>query len=173
MNNLPEYPDQALDDAIEALLAGDLSQADSDKLRQAATTDQQLAAAIVSAWSLRKGLDGLQTETVSAQLEQRLLAIPSQNSNIWQRWFNFSNWQAGQSWALGSVMAMALIIAIGVQQQPSREEILQASEELEIALAYVARTLNQADKTTRAELSFQVRRLLEDKPAEPAQTINL
>jgi len=173
MNKKPNHPSPSVDDAIEALLAGDLSSVEVDKLHQAAVTDQQLATAIINAWTIREGLDELQPEIVSAQLEQRLMAIPTQSKPFWQRWLDTSSWQEGPGWAVASVMAIAIIIAMGVQQQPSRAEILQAREELEIALIYVGKTLNQADQITQAELGFQLRQILEEKSKKPKSTINL
>ena len=173
MTPKPYHPYETIDDAIEALLAGDLSASEGDKLRQAASTDQQLAATIIDAWTIRKGLEEMQTESVSAQLEKRLLAIPGQRKPFWQRFLNTHKWQAGPSWALGSVLAMVIIITIGVQQQPSRAEVIQAKKELELALVYVGKTLNQAEQMTQAELGFQLRQILEEKPQKPKSTINL
>lgn len=173
MNNKPYHPYKTLDDALEALLAGDLSASEGDKLRQASSNDQQLAATIIDAWTIRKGLDELQPVTVSTELEQRLLAIPAASKPFWQRWLDVSSWQTGTGWAVGSALAIALIIGVGLQQQPSRAEILQAREELNLALTYVGKTLNQADKITQAELNFQLRQILEEKTEKPKHTIDL
>ncbi len=173
MKNKPYHPFDTLDDAIEALLAGDLSASEGDKLRQAASNDQQLAATIIDAWTIRKGLDELQPATVSRELEQRLLAIPATSKPFWKRWLDTSSWQTGAGWAVGSALAIAVIIGVGIQQQPSRAEILQARAELNLALTYVGRTLNQADKITQAELNFQLRQILEEKTEKPKHTIDL
>lgn len=153
---------QAFDDAIEELLAGDLDTQQAERLKQASVSDQAMASAIINAWALRKGLDELELETVPLVLEKRLLDIPKQTqgqNNRWA-WLNPANWQAGHSWAVGSALAMSLIIAIGVNSQPNRAEILQAREDIQIALEYLGKSLNQADRITRDELSEQVQKIL-------------
>jgi len=153
---------QAFDDAIEELLAGDLDSKQAEQLKQASTSDQAMASAIIDAWTLREGLDELELETVPAALEKRLLAIPSQSKNRTKRftWLNPASWQAGHSWAVGSALVMTLIIAIGINSQPSRAEILQAREDIQIALVYLGKSLNQADRVPRDELSHKVHKIL-------------
>ncbi|MCF6264441.1 MAG: hypothetical protein L3J24_12755 [Xanthomonadales bacterium] len=162
MNNKTKMSQQTFDDAIEELLAGDLDMQQAELLKQASASDQAMASAIIDAWALRKGLDELELESVPATLEARLLAIPSQFQARNNRfaWLNPASWQVGQSWAIGSALAMSLIIAIGINSQPNRAEILQAREDIQIALAYLGKSLNQADRVTRDELNQQMHKIL-------------
>ncbi|MCF6226066.1 MAG: hypothetical protein L3J22_07175 [Xanthomonadales bacterium] len=162
--DLKKMNQQTFDDAIEELLAGDMDMQQAERLKQASASDQAMASTIIDAWALRKGLDELEIESVSATLEARLLAIPdqsqSQTRNNRFAWLNPANWQTGQSWAIGSALAMSLIIAIGINSQPNRAEILQAREDIRIALAYLGKSLNQADQLTRDELNQQMHKIL-------------
>ena len=164
---------QAFDDAIEELLAGDMDAQRAETLKQAAASDQVMASAIIDAWTLRKGLDELEPEIVPTSLQQRLLAIPAEHTprKQWFAWIKPSNWQAGPSWAIGSALAMSLILAIGINRQPNQAEILQAREDIQIALAYLGKSLNQADQVTRDELSLQVQKILAGQQHRPAQNI--
>ncbi len=169
MNDTTDNNQQPFEDAIEELLAGELDESSADRLKQAAATDQELASAIVDAWTLRKSLDELELEQVSPALEKRLLDIPSKQKTTskWSSWFNFSNWQTGSGWALSSALAMSLILAIGVSRQPDQSEILQARQDIQLALTYLGKSLNQADQLTRDELSMQVHKILTTRPDNP------
>jgi len=173
MKDKTEFNTQAFDDAIEELLSGNLDTGQAQELQQAAAADQAMATAIIDAWTIRRGLDELETETVPPALEKRLLAIPAQQAPRKQRfaWLKPANWQAGPSWAIGSALAMSLILAIGISRQPNPAEIQQAREDIQIALAYLGKSLNQADQVTRDELSLQVQKILAGQPHRPAQNI--
>lgn len=166
MNDKTDNIQQPFDDAIEELLAGELDGPSAETLKQAATTDQELALAIVDAWTLRKSLDELELELVPPALEKRLLDIPNkqQTANKWSNWFKFSNWQTGSGWAVSSALAMSLILAIGVSRQPDQSEIIQARQDIQLALTYLGKSLNQADQLTRDELNMQVHKILTTRP---------
>jgi hypothetical protein len=161
---------------VEELLAGELATEQVHDLQQAASADHELATAIIDAWTIRNGLDELEPETVSPALQRRLLAIPTEYpaTRKWYSWLQPANWQSGASWALGSALAMSLILAIGISRQPSQHELLQARQDIQLALTYLGKSLNQADQVTREELSEQVHKVLANrhqnsKPVEHEQ----
>lgn len=162
------------DAAIEELLSGNLDSSRIQALQQAAASDQAMAAAIIDAWTIRRSLDELETETVSPALEKRLLAIPAQQASQkgWLAWLKPANWQTGPSWAIASTLAMSLILAIGISRQPDPSEILQARQDIQIALIYLGKSLNHADQLTRNEISLQVQKILANQQRKPKQHID-
>lgn len=64
--------------AINALIDGELDEREAAALKAAADGDPALARAIVDAWNLQKGLDGLQLEHPPARLTRRLRRIPAE-----------------------------------------------------------------------------------------------
>ena len=142
-----EY-DEKWEDKINALLDGELGEADAEMLKTAASDDRDLAKAIVEAYQLQQAMDGIGVERAPASLTKRLKAIPRQHRPKPV----FSLLQP--RWAMALAVVPLVLIAVSLMQPktPSAQEIAKARQELAIAFAY----LDKAGQFTGREIESTV-----------------
>lgn len=157
------------EEQINALLDGELTDADAEALKNAARDDQELARMIVEAYQLQQMMAGLPQDRAPASLTKRLLAVPAEQKAEEkarrQAAQKAARPQASRNWFKpGWVMAVAavplVVIAMNMMQpkQPSAEEIAQARHDLAIAFAY----LDKAGRITGREIENQVGNTMTD-----------
>ena len=134
-----EY-DEKLEQVINALLDGELSDTDTEALKAQAGSDQALAQAIIEAYQLKKAMDGLSVERAPASLRKKLHAIPREQRE--RPMFSFLQ----PRWVMALAAVPLAIITISLMQPdtPSAEEIEQARYELALAFAYLDRAGKKA-----------------------------
>ena len=128
-----------LEARINALLDGELDDAEVAALKRAASEDQQVARALVEAWQLQRAMDRLRVERAPASLRRRLRRIPRAMRPAWRH----------PAWlAAAAAVPLALVVALLMPpRQPSEAEVLQARQELALAFAYVERANRRAVDT--------------------------
>jgi len=170
-NNSPknEHDKDAREEKINALLDGELDQDESESLKEAATSNQELASAIVGAYQLQRAMEHVQGEKAPASLRRKLKQIPRQNrpALLQPRWVTafavvplllmgvalmrsqvetpspapeFSNPQAGIEQAIPEHSA---------EEQAKLE---QARQDLAIAFAYIGEVSGRTSNRIEAEL---------------------
>jgi len=148
-----EYDDK-WEDRINALLDGELSDADAEGLKSEASDDRELARAIIEAYQLQQAMDAVQVERAPASLRKRLGAIPrEQRAESGFRLFQ-------PRWAMALAVVPLAIIVVNLMQPktPSADEIAKARQELAIAFAY----LDKAGSITGREIESTVGHTMAD-----------
>lgn len=161
------------EEQINALLDGELGEAEAEELKNAAKDDTELARKIVEAYQLQQMMAALPQDRAPASLTKRLLAVPAEQKaekRARQETRLKTGQKAGRSQASrnwfrpGWVMAVAavplVVIAMNMMQpkQPSPQEIAQARHDLAIAFAY----LDKAGRMTGREIENQVGNTMTD-----------
>ena len=134
-----EY-DERMEHVINALLDGELNEADAEELKAQAGSDQALAQAIIEAYQLKRAMEGLGVEKAPASLRKKLGAIPREHRE--RPAFNLLQ----PRWVMALAAVPLTIIAVSLMQPdtPSRDEIHQARYELALAFAYLDRAGKKA-----------------------------
>ena len=128
-----------LEARINALLDGELDDAEIAALKRAASEDQRVARALVEAWQLQREMDRLHVERAPASLRRRLRRIPRAMRPAWRH----PGWLAA-----AAAVPLALAIALTLPpREPSEADILKARQELALAFAYVERANQRAVDT--------------------------
>lgn len=171
-----EAPDQRLDMAeweaqVNALLDGELDDAQADALKAQAESDQALARAIIEAYQLQRLMSTLPVERAPDSLREKLRRIPAEQESIAlvenghrarvrkaaqqaeagrRRWFAFD-----PRWAM-ALAAVPLVVVIGMQfsgpRAPSEAELAQARQDLALAFSY----LQKASEVTGREIEQSI-----------------
>jgi len=142
-----EY-DEKWEEQINALLDGDLSARDAERLKAEATDDRELARAIVEAYQLQQAMDQVHVERAPRSLTKRLNAIPREHRSRPP----FSLLQPRWAMALAAVPLVVIAVSLMRPDTPSASEIAQARQELAIAFAY----LDKAGAITGREIESTV-----------------
>ena len=152
MNEYDTKYDGKWEKQINALLDGELNEADADELKSEATDDRELARAIVEAYQLQQAMDEIHVERAPASLNKRLLAIPSEHKTL-------ISWLQPR-WAMALAAIPLVIITLTVMQPdtPSEAEIVQARQDLALAFAY----LDRAGQMTGREIESKVGNTMSD-----------
>jgi len=150
-----EY-DEKWEDRINALLDGELSDADAEELKTEASDDRDLARAIIEAYQLQQAMDAVQVERAPASLSKRLNAIPREQRAESRSGFRFFQ----PRWAMALAAVPLAIIAVNLMQPdtPSTAEIAKARQDLAIAFAY----LDRAGTITGREIESTVGQTMAD-----------
>lgn len=158
-----QRPDlQNWEDAINALLDGELDDQAAESLKAAASDDRALARAIIEAYQLQQALARIPMERAPASLRRKLADIPREQRRKHRPfWF-----QPAFVTALAAVPLIIIAVALlGPQQPTSRDptaaELKQAQQELAIAFSY----LEKVGRKTGLEIETTVSQ-------EMQQTIN-
>ena len=150
---MKEFEDK-WEDRINALLDGELSDPDAELLKTEASTNQELARAIVEAYQLQQAMDAIRVERAPDSLRKRLRAIPREHRPEPSfRWLQ-------PRWAMALAVIPLVIIAVSLMQpdRPSASEIAKARQELAIAFAY----LDKAAAITSREIESTVGQTMAD-----------
>jgi anti-sigma factor RsiW len=147
-NQPQQRPDlQDWEDAINALLDGELDDQQAERLKAAASDDRALARAIIEAYQLQQALAQIPLQPAPAGLRRKLADIPrQQRKQLRPFWF-----QPTFVTALAAVPLLVIAVSMrGPQQpadkQPTAAELKQAQQELAVAFSYlgkVGRMTNQ------------------------------
>jgi anti-sigma factor RsiW len=150
---MKEFEDK-WEDRINALLDGELSASDAESLKTEASSDQELARAIVEAYQLQQAMDSIRVERAPNSLRKRLRAIPREH-----RQKTSLSWLQPR-WAMALAVIPLVIIAVSTMQpdRPSDREIAQARQDLAIAFAY----LDKAAAITSREIESKVGQTMAD-----------
>ena len=148
-----EY-DEKWEDRINALLDGELSATDTERLKTEASDDCDLARAIIEAYQLQQAMDGIGVEHAPASLTKRLKAIPRQQKHVPV----FSLLQPRWAAALAVVPLVFVVISLLQPETPSAAEVATARQELAIAFAY----LDKAGQFTGREIELTVGSTMSD-----------
>jgi len=148
-----EY-DEKWEERINALLDGELSADDAERLKVEASDDRELARAIVEAYQLQKAMDEVKVERAPASLSKRLNAIPREHSKA--RTFSFL--QPRWAMALAAIPLVVITLSLMQPDTPSASEIAKARQEMAIAFAY----LDKANAITSREIESSVGHTLAD-----------
>lgn len=132
-NDRPDMNDW--EDQINALLDGELDDAEAEALKSAAEQDQSLARAIIEAYQLQQALANIAIEPAPPSLRRKLKRVPRQQRARERRVSLPPRWVAA--------LALIPLVVIGISQlgprEPSEEEIAQARQDLAIAFAYLGK----------------------------------
>ncbi len=150
MNEQDQTVNEAWQQDIDRLLEGRLSEAEQDRLKAQASADSQLAQAIIDAYRIQNSLESLGTYAAPRSLKQRLRAIPRQHR--------------GPVWALAAGTALAAVIAIGVfkQSKPNEQQIIQAQQDLVVAVQYLEQYGLLAKQEMQQEIGGTLKQALID-----------
>ncbi len=148
-----EY-DEIREKQINALLDGELDQADADELKSAATDDRELARAIVEAYQLQQVMEGIPVERAPASLGKRLRAIPREQRPA----AGIKLFQPRWVMALAAVPLAIIALSLMQPDTPTEAEIAKARQELAIAFAY----LDKAGAMTGRGIESTVGRTMAD-----------
>lgn len=148
-DHYPEHEKDPWDEAIDALLAGELNQWQKENLKRAAEHDVDLANKIVHAEHLQEQLDSLGLERAPKSLTKRLMAIPRGSFP-----------EMGGLMLAGSFASVLLIVALffGTDllttqaSQPSEREIQLARQEVLLTLGYLEQVSNQTQRKISHEM---------------------
>lgn len=154
MKNDDSKYDDKWEQRINALLDGELGEADADALKSAASDDRELARNIVEAYQLQQLMEGIGVERAPASLTKRLKAIPrEQNPRP-----VFSLLQP--RWVAALAVVPLVVVAISMMQPatPSASEIDKARQDLAIAFAY----LDKAGQFTSRGIESQIGNTMSD-----------
>ncbi|MFT5140035.1 MAG: hypothetical protein ACI9H8_001834 [Lysobacterales bacterium] len=155
------------EEKINALLEGDLDETESEALKLAASSDQELARSIVDAYQLQRAMENVQLERAPASLRRSLKKIPRQNRPLLFQ----------PRWAMAFAVVPLVIVSVMVLrstqpleiQEPgplaglSSAELVkleQARADLAVAFAYIElvgdRTSNRIESKIGGEMSKAV-----------------
>jgi anti-sigma factor RsiW len=157
---------QEWEDQINALLDGDLDDAQAEQLKTAASSDQRLARAIIESYQLQQALAAIPQQRAPASLRRKLAGIPQQERRLARaasRWW----WRPPQrmgTWATALVAIPMVVITLSQlgPKEPSAAEIAQAQQELIVALSYLEKVSHKA----RQEIGDTVNREMQENVNE-------
>ena len=167
MNKKPHdtRPDlQEWEDAINALMEGELDDREAEQLKTAATEDQALARAIIEAYQLQQAMASIPQERAPASLRRKLADIPRQQAAL-QRAERRSSWMQPRWMAAMAAIPLVIVVAsIGISlkapKEPSQAEIARAQQELAVAFAYLGKvsrkTSHEIGSTVNTEMEQAV-----------------
>ena len=141
---------------INALLDGELDEATTAALKQAASEDHVLARTIIEAYELQRNMDRIGIEKAPASLSRRLKNIPREQrrSASRPRWTVFA--AAG-----ATAMALIPVLVIGIvsmlPQQPSAAEVERARQERAVAFSYLDKISDRAGGHINSLLGTELR----------------
>lgn len=150
---MKEY-DEKWEERINALLDGELSQADAELLKNEASDDRALARAIVEAYQLQQAMESIDVERAPSHLTRKLKAIPRKESATPLFGFLQPRW----AMALAAVPLVLFSVSLMQPDTPSEYEIAKARQEMAIAFAY----LDKAGAITGREIESNVGSTLSD-----------
>jgi len=154
MKEREQHDNGAWEARINALLDGELGEAEAEELKQAANDDQRLAREIIEAYQLQQALEQLRVEAAPASLTRRLRRIPREQSR--RTWFAQPRWAA----AFAAVPLAVLALWLAQPREPSRAEIERAAADLAIAFSYIEKvsdkTVGQIEREVGGELQQAV-----------------
>lgn len=140
--------DKSWQQALDALLAGNLSDSDAKTLRKELDADARRAKDIIDAYQIQNGLESIGIEQAPATLRKKLRAIPIQQNDTEP---SLLRWGAFATIAVSLTVAL-LIISRPVSDGPTQAEIEQARKELIIAFNY----LQEAGQTTNRHIKQEI-----------------
>ena len=113
-NNSPknEHDGENREEKINALLDGELNADESESLKRAATTDQDLAADIVEAYQLQRAMEDIQVEKAPASLRRKLKLIPRQNRPVLLQ----------PRWVMAFSVVPLMVISVALMRSPEQLE---------------------------------------------------
>ncbi len=161
---------------VNALLDGELDDAQADALKAAAEADQALARAIIEAYQLQRLMTSMPVERAPDSLREKLRRIPAEQASLERRRSKAAKpprtaWFAPR-WAM-ALAAVPLVIAVGVQlsgpRAPSEAELAQARQDVALAFSYLAK----ASRATEREIEHSIGAGMRDPVTEQTvRTLN-
>lgn len=161
---------------VNALLDGELDDAQADALKAAAEADQALARAIIEAYQLQRLMTSMPVERAPDSLREKLRRIPAEQASLERRRVEAAKpprtpWFAPR-WAM-ALAAVPLVIAVGVQlsgpRAPSEAELAQARQDVALAFSYLAK----ASRATEREIEHSIGAGMRDPVTEQTvRTLN-
>lgn len=163
MNRKPQdsRPDlQEWENAINALMDGELDDREAEQLKAAATDDLALARAIIEAYQLQQALANIPRERAPASLRRKLADIPRQQAAI-QGAGRRNTWLQPRWVAAFAVIPLAIMVTfIGISlngpKEPSPAEIAKAQQELAVALAYLGKVSRKTSHEIGSTVSTEM-----------------
>ncbi len=173
MNEKPELPDW--EGQINALLDGDLNEAQTEQLKAAAKQDKVLAQAIVDAYQLQQALEAIPLQRAPDSLRRKLASIPAEQGRkgrlaARQSWFQ-------PAW-IGALAAIPLaIIALSIFKptevemtkpmaietaEPTAAEVREAQRELVVALTYLGKVGRKTGLEIGSAMHSEIQRTINE-----------
>ena len=162
---------------INALVDGELSEAEAQALQRDAARDQALAQAIVEAYRLQRNMEALGAQRAPASLRRRLKRIPREQSRrpgwafpwawpkFWPRWVSVP--------ALAAVPLVAIAIVLmqparhpEQPRQPTAAEVAQARQDVALAFEYLDRITYRTSEEIQQVVGGELRRNVKDVLSE-------
>lgn len=140
--------DEKCEDRINALLDGELSSDEAERLKAEASDDGDLARAIVEAYQLQKLMDTIHVERAPISLRKRLRTIPRKHRTT----SIFNVLQPRWAAVLAFIPLILITVTLMRPDTPSADDIAQARHEMAIAFAY----LDKAGVITGREIESKV-----------------
>ena len=107
-----EHAGESREEQINALLDGELDADETENLKRAATTDQDLAADIVEAYQLQRAMEHVQVEKAPASLRRKLKLIPRQNRPVFFQ----------PRWVMAFAVVPLMVISVALMRSPEQPE---------------------------------------------------
>lgn len=131
-----EFHDRDWHDAVERLVHGDLSEAESEALRRAAADDARLARAISEAWMIQRELHHLRPLKAPNGLRRRLRQIPRRHARVAPR----SVWRlSAAAITAAAALTLAVVLPGQMQDQQQQHKLAAARADLAVTFAYLER----------------------------------
>ncbi len=146
--------DEKWEGRINALLDGELNEADTDLLKAKAADDHDLAQAIIEAYRLQQAMEAIHVERAPDSLRKKLRTIPRKHRSK----ASFNIFQPRWAVALAAIPLVVITFSLMQPKTPSRQEIAQARQDLAVALAY----LDKAGQFTGREIESAVGNTMSD-----------
>jgi anti-sigma factor RsiW len=160
---MSEHDKEFWEEKINALLEGELDQDESEALKGAASSDQELARAIVEAYQLQRAMENVQIEKAPTSLRRSLKKIPRQNRPILfqPRW--------AMAFAVVPLVIVSVLILSSMQpsqiQAPGPETALSSVEmvkleiarnDLAVAFAYIDSVSDRTSNLIESEIGGEM-----------------
>ena len=155
---MTEHENEKWESQINALLDGELDADESEALKWAATSDQELARSIVEAYQLQRAMEHVHVEKAPASLRRRLKKIPGQHRPaIFQ-----------PRWAMAFAVVPIVIASVFMLRSPelSNEQqnlpdaemvkLEQARQDLAVAFAYIDQVSDKTSNRIETELGGEI-----------------
>ncbi|KAA9131589.1 hypothetical protein F3N42_09750 [Marinihelvus fidelis] len=140
MNDMDRYELQ-----INALVDGELDEAEAAALKAEAERDPALAKAIIEAYELRQLMASLPDEPAPRSLRRKLKAVPREQKALAKPASFGPRWAMGMGLAAVPLAVMLVVTQLG-PKEPSAAELAQAERDLVVAMGYLQKVTRAANR---------------------------
>ncbi|MDX1461248.1 MAG: hypothetical protein R3348_09360 [Xanthomonadales bacterium] len=150
MNDHKDIERDPMEERINDLLEGRLTDDAAERLKSDAEKDHALARAIIDAYQLQRAMEHIGTERAPASLRRKLRRIPAQHTSRWRqpRWV--------LAYAAVPLAVFSLVLMQPRTEVPTPAELQQARQDLAVAFAYLDRVTDRTSNVIESEIGGTV-----------------